>query len=997
MSDVARQQFRRLISPLAWTLYIALPMAGWGWLNGVPIGPFEVFAIGLVWWAWAARRQLPGGRVVLVLALAKMLLGPVLVERGFSARYYANDGWAAPVQRSVEFRRDDITRHDERLAFGRYGQPDLPLFFFNDLRFNFYLPTEPSRERLPFSADWNGALQGVEGRPRVTVYLDVPDDVSGEVLFDGRAVQLTGAPEHTGTVRLAPGWHSLTVKMKAPYDTGRRFEAGEIIDGVRRPFDGDRVLIRPASDGRLVADVLVSWIAKGADLLVLSWLAWIVAIRWRAAWFDLRIGRMLWLAAIGEALLYALPYARRFTLLSGGNDWLTYESFARAIALGDVMLLGGAAVGHGSAFYYQVLYPYFVALTHIVFGDDLFGVVFTQRLFVAASVAGVASITSHLFGARAGRIALIGGGAFMYAKAGRWAALLLAEPFFIPLFVGWILLLIRTAIDGPTLWRLVVTGVTGGLATLTRATLLLGWPLILPPWAVSLRRARFQSAALMLVVMIAIVGVATLRNWVVSRTFVPVTSGFANNLAMGNVPVHPLAPTPADRLAYYRRLGVTPPVQGVIEFAIQAPGDFLLNLGRKALYSVGFFELSGIQSETGTSWLYVGMWCAAILGAARLYRSPVPHPLPLIALPAVAALTHLMALVAIVVSTYADRMILPAYPLLIPYAAFALEPVVESARRNIWSVALVVSVALALSLALPVSTRSLDSTAALIVVSALLATAATGRPRITSSVWLYLAYAAGIIVVLLSERSSNHYDFARELLFPIAIFAVARLAQEPATQRAIAGALLAAAFVMTWRASGEIFTPAILWAGAAVLAAALSVAVRGWTGVSRTAAVAAGACMVVALLLPTLRDVHVETLERLEDIHRDVRNMTGGDPQARSDLTNDLRVLMEGLHVYFRQFRAARYDQIGRVATMCLFGLWVRAIVMSGRRGVRDNSRVLLGCCAALTMALPLALVGGVPVAGWRADAYPVVALAILIGLAEAVPSERRAELTKAG
>ena len=95
---------RQIASPLAWSAYVAVPAAGWGWLDGVPIGPFEAAAIALVWWAWAAGRHLPGLRMLVVLAVAKVVLGGLFVDRGFAARYYANDTWAAPVERSIEFR-----------------------------------------------------------------------------------------------------------------------------------------------------------------------------------------------------------------------------------------------------------------------------------------------------------------------------------------------------------------------------------------------------------------------------------------------------------------------------------------------------------------------------------------------------------------------------------------------------------------------------------------------------------------------------------------------------------------------------------------------------------------------------------------------------------------------------------------------------------------------------------------------------------------------------
>jgi hypothetical protein len=114
----------------------------------VPIGPLEAAALGTIWWTWAVRRRLPGARIASLLLLVKLVLGAAAVDRGFEARYYANGTWTPPIELSTEFRGEPFTRRDARLSFGE-GEPDLPLYFLNDLRFNFHLPTQPQRERLP--------------------------------------------------------------------------------------------------------------------------------------------------------------------------------------------------------------------------------------------------------------------------------------------------------------------------------------------------------------------------------------------------------------------------------------------------------------------------------------------------------------------------------------------------------------------------------------------------------------------------------------------------------------------------------------------------------------------------------------------------------------------------------------------------------------------------------------------------------------------------------
>ena len=525
---------RRFTPPLAWSLYIALPAAGWGWLDGLPIGWLEAVAIALVWWMWAASRRIPAGRALVALIVVKVLVGALLAPGGFTARYYANDSWSPPVERSLEFRSSDITRHDERLAFGGDDQPGLPLHFLNDLRFNFYQPTEPRRDQLAYSVVWEGWIDADAAREQ-TFYLATSDGVRGEIAIDGRPViPLSDTPERTGALTLSRGWHAVTVRVGAPNGSDRRVEAGEIVGRERRPFDDRRVFRNEVGAARLAIAGVARWIASGLDLIVLSWLAALVVIGARQAWREARVGRLLWLAVIVEALLFALPYASRPVVLSGGDDWLMYEHLARAIAFGDLLLREpGLGAGQGTPFYFQALYPYFVAFTHLLFGDGIFGVAFAQRLLLGAATGWIAATATRLFGERTGWIALGIGGLLMYAKGGPWARVLLAEPLFTPLLAWWAWLLVRTATEAPRWPRLVLTGVIGGLGTLIRSTLFLALPVVLLLWSASVRPRRARATIVLVVSLVAVLGMMMFRTWTVTGTI----GGLAPSTGGGDVPV----------------------------------------------------------------------------------------------------------------------------------------------------------------------------------------------------------------------------------------------------------------------------------------------------------------------------------------------------------------------------------------------------------------------------------------------------------------------------
>lgn len=186
---------------------------------------------------------------------------------------------------------------------------------------------------------------------------------------------------------------------------------------------------------------------------------------------------------------------------------------------------------------------------------------------------------------------------------------------------------------------------------------------------------------LLVIVTLSVVGTATLRNWIVSKTFVPSATSFGVNLHLGNEPPRPLDPAPPHRLAAYQGLGIGDYVRGVLEYAIQAPSAFADGLQKKALYSLGFFGRSGLPGGRGTSWLCVTIWSLGIAGMVRMLGRAAPGRNPLAWLAAAAALTHFAAVVPIFPHGYGDRLVLPLYPPLIPYAAFAAELLLRAGLR----------------------------------------------------------------------------------------------------------------------------------------------------------------------------------------------------------------------------------------------------------------------------------------------------------------------------
>ena len=91
----------------------------------------------------------------------------------------------------------------------------------------------------------------------------------------------------------------------------------------------------------------------------------------------------LFAAVAAEALRFAWPWATRVMMLVGGDDPLTYETYARDILFNGILMSGGQPLGQGEPFYYQAFYPYFLARHALVFGEFMFGALLVQRLLAA--------------------------------------------------------------------------------------------------------------------------------------------------------------------------------------------------------------------------------------------------------------------------------------------------------------------------------------------------------------------------------------------------------------------------------------------------------------------------------------------------------------------------------------------------------------------------------------------------------------------------------------
>jgi hypothetical protein len=363
-------------------------------------------------------------------------------------------------------------------------------------------------------------------------------------------------------------------------------------------------------------------------------------------------------------------------VMRGGDDPMTYEFYARDILLHGPLMTLGRPLGQGDPYYYQVFYPYVLACVHAVFGEGMFGVMLIQRLFVVFVIWALLEIAVQLVGEAVWQAALIWAAFFTYWKFAPIAADLLSEAVFIPVVLAWALSLLAVG-RLPTLSGAVRAGLLGGVAAMTRSTTLAAWPAVVPMcwvgWKHAARRRLFVVA--MVACSVGLFSLITVRNAVVAHTLVSTPTGLGVTLLSGNEPPADMTFDLTTRGALYDRFGLNEFTRKVVEYAIQRPFAFALNMARKSLFALGFYEIWA--PGWGVSPVYILGWAAAILGLFVVWRAD-RLPVSVAGLPALIGLMHVASVV--VVYPKGERLILPFHMLMAPYSCIGFDRIV----RRMW-------------------------------------------------------------------------------------------------------------------------------------------------------------------------------------------------------------------------------------------------------------------------------------------------------------------------
>jgi hypothetical protein len=607
-----------------------LPGAPLGILGGTLLIAFIAVAIAVDQPARSARVWLAALAVIAVLRWTSGSFGPDL---GWNASYVAGEDASRPVERSTELSVPNGTRVDRAIDFDGAG---FPVHFFNDIRrFNFYRPTDTARDTMPFSAAWSAVLIERPARAHEMILV-----TNGPAMLDvGDSTSIEAPPTDVAhEYRVSLGSERSGTPIRLTYT--RRFEVNPIArllwvdaNGTRWPVGAPEIVASVSeTDGARLA-ALLHWLGTLTSLALLALVlialtrpgtAGVPPIRGVSAHQghredEGRTGRprsqawheweraflaivLLW-AAI-EPISSWLPFNREAILLSGGNDWLAYESFARDIQLNGLLMNNGRPPGTGDAYYYQPSYAYALAALHQLLGESLGPILWCQHAslgFVAVLVYGLAR---QLAGPFAAVLAALFVMAFRSLELFGVSGLLLSENLLFLVLPGMLWLFVR-AYQEPTLARWAWAGAALGLAGLTRST-----PLLILPFAllsiVFAARRRFGwrktalAGAVFLIACFGVVGLATVRNAIVSGKPTLITTSAGANLIEAHRPTAKVDMKGVDQNPVYERLGLDRQTREVIEFIRQDPQGYLATLWPTAAYAIGYVE--PILPNRGIEW-----------------------------------------------------------------------------------------------------------------------------------------------------------------------------------------------------------------------------------------------------------------------------------------------------------------------------------------------------------------------------------------------------------
>lgn len=513
-------------------------------------------------------------------------------------------GW----QLSQLIEMDDISvTSDAEVRELSFESSNAPAHLVNDVRLNFFGARGPQRDKLPLRLSATTFVTGpaallVASSARIRVTLD------GATLADlPPSGDESRIPVPAGSERRLSIWMDPTPVASA---------------GLRAHLVSATGFARPAGPGRLASARRVlgeAWpaldaLTVGAALYTLcgmlfGWLARAPS----TLLIRLLIGTLVAAAVLTPRLTAWNAQHDRLLILSGGNDWLEYESFARDIRGGSPLMLEGAPLGRAAPFRFQVLYPYALALGHLVAGESAQGLILLQTCGTLMMILVVVLAAPTALGGVAGL-----GLTWALGTLPEWIGLagaLLSENLLL-LLLALILLAIRNLPERPTWAQHTRVGALLGLAVLARATTWIAVPFLV---AILARAApdRRRTALAVILPVLAFAALVPARNVAAAHRLVVLPTEGSEIFAQGIVPAgHTITSEP---WLTWRRMH-DPNLVTVAEAVVNVPLGVASRLAGKMAYVLGFPHAVDPGAPM-VFWPVFGLWAVAVLGVLARLRS----------------------------------------------------------------------------------------------------------------------------------------------------------------------------------------------------------------------------------------------------------------------------------------------------------------------------------------------------------------------------------------
>ena len=344
------------------------------------------------------------------------------------------------------------------------------------------------------------------------------------------------------------------------------------------------------------------------------------------------------------AVLVRIPMAfymgDQVTVLPGIHDQISYDALARSLLAGQ----GYRFTEHWYPFtpantptaHWSFLYPLYLAGIYRLIGYHPLG----ARLFQGIVGGALMCLFIYLIGRRivSERVALLGAGlAAVYGYFIYYSVALMTETFFIVMVLLCLLVSLQLK-DEPSLARWILLGLSLGVATLIRQTILLFAPVLFVWLFWELKgRIRLWHVVVSLGMIVLLITPWTMRNYHVYRQFLPLNSNAGYALYASNHPhlgtdwrnENIVVPVP-EELAGQNEAAINHALlRKGIGFVLEAPGRYLWLILDKALEYFQFWPSSQSSSISNlvrvlSFGLYMPFMLLGLLLSLSHWRNYIP-------------------------------------------------------------------------------------------------------------------------------------------------------------------------------------------------------------------------------------------------------------------------------------------------------------------------------------------------------------------------------------